>query len=101
VTPAGTAISISGSPTSSATPIAPTGTSIQTEMPTQTPDSTPTMTPTEVVGTPVPPILLPPTGGGFSWIGPIVLLVGALLLAAGLGVLRASRRRLRNSGPPM
>jgi hypothetical protein len=108
VTPAGTAISISGSPTSSATPTAPAGTatSIQTETLTQTPGSTSTTvvpggTPTETMDSPVPPILLPPTGGGFSWAAPMVLLVGVLLLAAGLGALRLSKRRLRSSAPPV
>ena len=90
-TPANTQV-----PEATNTPI-PVATNTPINIPTQTPANTPT----KVVVTPGPPLGLPPTGGDLSWVGPFALLIGALVLAAGLGVLRLSRRRLRNSVPPM
>ncbi|MEO6456946.1 MAG: ice-binding family protein [Chloroflexia bacterium] len=71
-------------PTQIVTP--PAGT--LTETPTVAPQPTP-----EATATVGPPRLLPPAGGGLAWFGPFILLLSALLLVVGLGMLRLLRIR--------
>jgi hypothetical protein len=99
-TPSGTAIATAiQTTTSTSTATMPTTVAIGT--PTSTPISTgavPGGTPvggtpvaTQTISAPAPSPLLPPTGGGLSWLGPFILLLSALLLLAGLGVRRLLR----------
>ena len=100
VAPTATATGVPATPTptatlppATATAVAATATAIAATAtavaPTATATATATETAIEATPTVVAPIALPKTGGdGLSWVGPFALLLGAVLLAAGLGFRR-------------